>query len=126
VLCAAEGLRLPQPDADTDAVTSLRDGVAAAVEIRRQLLRQTVDHRSLFKVTAMLAKVALRADGHEHADDINALRALIAADPDRFGPADTADRARHEPITTAALAADVLRWWLATLPAATPDRRATP
>jgi predicted nucleotidyltransferase len=124
VLYCADGLRLPHLDAETDAFTSLRDGVAAAVEIRRQLLRPTPEVRSLFKVTALLAKVALRADGYEHPDDIDALRALTTTNPDRFPePADT-DQARTDSTTAAALAVDVLHWWLATLPA-TPSAAGT-
>jgi cytidylate kinase len=126
VLYSADGLRLPHPDMETDAFTSLRDGVAAAVEIRRQLLRPAPDLRSLFKVTAMLAKVALRAEGDEHPDDADALRALIAANPDRFPSPDVTNHARADSATAVALAADVLRWWLATLPASAQDPRTAP
>jgi len=125
-LYSAAGLRLPHPDAETDAFTSLRDGVAAAVEIRRQLLRSAPDLRSLFKVTAMLAKVALRAEGHEHPDDANALRALTVANPDRFPALDVAERARTDQTSAVALATAVLRWWLATLPASAPPPPAAP
>lgn len=55
------GLRLPSPDAETDALASLADGTAAAVEIRRQLVKPAPDLRALLKVTALAAKVALRA-----------------------------------------------------------------
>jgi len=126
VLYSADGLRLPHPDADTDAFTSLRDGVGAAVEIRRQLLRPAPDLRSLFKVTAMLAKVALRAEGDEHPDDADALRALVAANPDRFPSPDVANHARADSAAAVTLAANVLRWWLATLPASAQGPRTAP
>jgi dephospho-CoA kinase len=126
VLYSADGLRLPHPDAETDAFSSLRDGVVAAVEIRRQLLRPAPDLRSLFKVTAVLAKVALRAEGDEHPDDADALRALIAANPDRFSRPDVVDQARTDSVAAVELAADVLRSWLTTLPVSEPDRRTGP
>lgn len=65
VLWHADGLTLPIPDPQADALASLTDGAAAAIEIRRQLVRPALDRRSLYKATALVAKVGLRADGDE-------------------------------------------------------------
>ncbi len=60
---------------------SLRDGIAAAIEIRRQLLRSIADLRSLYKLTGLLAKVILRFDGTECPSDDQALRAFATHFP---------------------------------------------
>lgn len=116
------GLRLPSPDTEADALASLADGTAAAVEIRRQLVRPVPDLRALLKVTALAAKVALRAQGAEHPADEDALLALIDSCPGTFpglGPA-AVTAARHDGQAAARLAGAVLDWWLSTLPAAEP------
>jgi hypothetical protein len=120
VLWHEGNLLLPCPDQEADASASLSDGVAAAIEIRRQLVKPTLDLRSLYKVTALVAKVALRAEREEHPGDTEALHALVGRFPASFTGLDpgvvTAAR-RHEQAATQ-LAHAVLAWWLATLPAA--------
>ena len=122
VLWHAENVALPCPDQATDAFASLADGVAAAIEIRRQLLKPELDLRSLYKVTALVAKVGLRAEGEEHPGDAEAFHALLDRFPASFtGLApDVAETARHEDQAAIQLAHAVLAWWLATLPAAGP------
>jgi cytidylate kinase len=117
VLWCAEGLRLPCPDAEADALASLSDGIAAVVEIRRQLLRPARDLRSLLKVTALAAKVALRAEGDEQPADADALLALIRRYPAAFPGlgAVTVTEARRDEQAAARLAGAVLDWWLSTL-----------
>ncbi|MFI2260760.1 nucleotidyltransferase domain-containing protein [Streptomyces tubercidicus] len=110
--CAA-GLALPAPDTDTDIDVSLRDGIQAAIEIRRQLLKGSPDLRDLYKVTALLAKIQLRFRGIECPSDNDALRVLVEA-----GHQDTGmvAAARTERAAADELAMVVLRSWLATLP----------
>jgi hypothetical protein len=113
VLWAAADLTLPYVDAARDAASSRRDGVAAAVEIRRQLLRPGVDPRTLYKVTALLAKVALREDGHDHPGDAAALAVLADTYPGAFttlAPG-TIEAARTDPGAAVLLAEAVLTWW---------------
>jgi cytidylate kinase len=120
VLWSAGNLTLPCPDPDTDALASLGDGIAAAIEIRRQLIKAAPEIRSLYKVTALLAKVALRAEGTEQPDDADALQALLDQFPGSFhglGAQAVAD-ARHGERGAVRLACAVLAWWLDTLPAA--------
>ena len=120
VLWCADGLTLPCPDLETDALAALRDGVAAAVEIRRQLLKPALNLRSLYKVTALVAKVALGAEGDEHPGDAEALHALLRQFPGSFPGlgAGVVEAARHDEQAAARLAHAVLAWWLATLPEA--------
>ncbi|WP_326766114.1 nucleotidyltransferase domain-containing protein [Streptomyces sp. NBC_01591] len=112
-LWCAPGLALPAPDAATDVDVSLRDGIQAAVEIRRQLLKGAPDLRGLYKVTALLAKIQLRYSGIECPSDSDALQALVEA-----GRQDTSmvAAARTERSAAEDLALVVLRSWLATLP----------
>jgi hypothetical protein len=119
VLWCLDDLRLPHPDAEADAWASLADGVAAAVEIRRLLVRKALDLRSLFKVTALLAKVVLRADGDDHAGDDDALHAFMGRFPELLAGLGAAvvDRAHRDELAAEALAMSVLGCWLATLPA---------
>jgi hypothetical protein len=120
VLWCADGLTLPTPDSDTDAFASLQDGVAAGIEIRRELLKTAPDLRSLFKVAALVAKVALRAEGEEHPGDAEALHALLGRFPASF-PGQRVDllrAARSDAQAAVKLARAVLAWWLATLPGA--------
>ncbi|MFF5049501.1 nucleotidyltransferase domain-containing protein [[Kitasatospora] papulosa] len=112
-LWSAPGLSLPVPDAATDVDVSLRDGIQAAVEIRRQLLKGAPDLRDLYKVTALLAKIQLRFSGIECPSDNDALQALVEAEyPDTSMVA----AARTERSAAEDLALVVLRSWLATLP----------
>ncbi|MGX1971727.1 nucleotidyltransferase domain-containing protein [Streptomyces kronopolitis] len=110
--CTA-GLALPAPDAETDIDVSLRDGIQAAIEIRRQLLKGSPDLRELYKVTALLAKIQLRFGGIERPSDDDALRVLVEAghQDTRMVAAARTDRAAADE-----LAMVVLRSWLATLP----------
>ncbi|MFZ3499178.1 nucleotidyltransferase domain-containing protein [Streptomyces sp. 5.8] len=112
-LWCARGLALPAPDAATDIDASLRDGIQAAIEIRRQLLKGSPDLRDLYKVTALLAKIQLRFSGIECPSDSDALRLLV-----EVGRQDTSvvAAARTERAAAEELALAVLRGWLATLP----------
>lgn len=123
VLWCADSLTLPCPDQEADALASLGDGVAAAIEIRRQLLRPALDLRSLYKVTALVAKVGLRAEGEDHPGDAAALHALLRRFPASFANLDPGRiaTARHDEQTAGQLAQAVLAWWLATLPATGPQ-----
>jgi cytidylate kinase len=120
VLWHARSLTLPCPDHEADAFASLGDGVAAAIEIRRQLVKPSLDLRSLYKVTALVAKVALRAEGEEHPGDTEALHALVGRFPASFAGLDpgVVTAARHDEQAAIQLAHAVLAWWLATLSAA--------
>jgi hypothetical protein len=124
VLWCADTLTLPCPDQETDALASLSDGVAAAIEIRRQLLRTQLDLRSLYKVTALAAKVGLRADGEEHPGDTEALHELVRRFPASFTGLDpgVVAAARRDEQAATQLAHAVLAWWLAMLPATGPPR----
>ncbi|MFE3068831.1 nucleotidyltransferase domain-containing protein [Streptomyces sp. NPDC059247] len=112
-LWVTPGLTLPAPDAATDVAVSLRDGIQAAVEIRRQLLKGAPDLRALYKVTALLSKIQLRFSGIECSSDSDALTVLLDA-----GRQDTtmAIRARTDRSAAEALARTVLQAWLDTLP----------
>jgi hypothetical protein len=120
VLWCHDRMRLPLPDAEADAWASLGDGAAAAVEIRRQLVTANRDLRSLFKVTALLAKVVLRAHGDHHASDDEALRAFLARSGRSHSVTgdDAVECARRDDKMAEALALHVLGGWLDTLPAA--------
>jgi hypothetical protein len=122
VLWCADTLTLPCPDQETDALASLSDGVAAAIEIRRQLLRTQLDLRSLYKVTALVAKVGLRAEGEEHPGDNEALHEVLRRFPVSFTGLDpgVVAAARHDEQAATQLAHAVLAWWLAMLPATGP------
>ncbi len=113
-------LLLPYPDQEADALASLGDGVAAAIEIRRQLVKPGLDLRSLYKVTALVAKVALRAEGEEHPGDTEALHALLDRFPASFAGLDpgVVTAARRDEQAAIQIAHAVLAWWLATLTAA--------
>ncbi|WP_327259035.1 nucleotidyltransferase domain-containing protein [Streptomyces sp. NBC_01240] len=115
-LWSTPGLALPAPDAATDVTVSLRDGIQAAIEIRRQLLKGTPDLRGLYKVTALLAKIQLRFSGIECPSDSDALTVLLDA-----GRQDTSmvTTARTERPAAEALARLVLQAWLDTLPGET-------
>ena len=122
VLWCTERLTLAAPDQETDALASLQDGVAAGIEIRRQLLKPIPDLRSLYKVTALVAKIALRAEGDEYPGDAEALCALLGRFPASFPGlgSDVVEAARSDGQAAVGLARAVLAWWLATLPDATP------
>ena len=124
VLWCDGSLALPCPDREADALASLGDGVAGAIEIRRQLTRPALDLRSLYKVTALVAKVGLRADGEEHPGDADALHSLIERFPGPFADLghDVIVAARHDEQAATDLAHAVLAWWLSALPAAKPPR----
>jgi hypothetical protein len=109
------GLVLPVPDLLTDATESLRDAIASAIEIRRQLLRGTADLRSLYKLTGLLAKVMLRFERIECPSDDQALRALAARFPDRLAD-DQLVGARTDLGAATRVAQTVLAAWLETVP----------
>ncbi|MFE0644653.1 nucleotidyltransferase domain-containing protein [Streptomyces sp. NPDC058877] len=115
-LWSTPGLALPAPDAATDVAVSLRDGIQAAIEIRRQLLKGTPDLRALYKVTALLAKIQLRFSGIECPSDGDALIVLLDAKQQDTGLVATARTDRPD---AEALARLVLQAWLDTLPGET-------
>ncbi|MEV6982911.1 nucleotidyltransferase domain-containing protein [Sphaerisporangium sp. NPDC051017] len=111
VLWAAPRFRLPHPDPGTVTARNRHDCATAAIDLRRLLLKDPLDLRALYKVAAMLAKVVLRHEGQTQDGDAQALEA--------FGklagiPRSVTDP-RQDPAATAALAGQVLTWWLATL-----------
>lgn len=107
-------LALPVPDADTDVDASIRDGIQAAVELRRQLLRSAPDVRDLYKVTALLAKVMLRFEGVECPSDDEALTVfLLRRHAEQHG--ELLEDVRTRWTQTQRLAAFVLDAWLSTL-----------
>ncbi|MFJ3724374.1 nucleotidyltransferase domain-containing protein [Streptomyces sp. NPDC090045] len=112
-LWSAPGMALPAPDAATDIDVSLRDGIQAAIEIRRQLLKGAPDLRGLYKVTALLAKIQLRFSGIECPSDGDALTVLLDAKRQDTSAVTTA---RTERPAAKALATLVLQSWLDTLP----------
>ncbi|MFI9047342.1 hypothetical protein [Streptomyces sp. NPDC053427] len=87
----------------------------AAVEVRRQLLKGAPDLRALFKVTALLAKVLLRFDGTEQADDTDALVALAPAEAEQHDG--LVRKARTDRADAQVLAQLVLERWMTTMPA---------
>lgn len=109
------GLALPVPDPLTDATESLHDGIAAAIEIRRQLLRTNADVRSLYKLAGLLAKVMLRFEGTECPSDEQALQAFAARFPDRVH-GDLLGSARSDRARAIQMAQAVLAIWLETVP----------
>ncbi|MFJ2909075.1 nucleotidyltransferase domain-containing protein [Streptomyces sp. NPDC087228] len=115
-LWSSPGLALPTPDAATDIAVSLRDGIQAAIEIRRQLLKGAPDLRDLYKVTALLAKIQLRFSGIECPSDSDALTVLLDAKRQDTSAVTTA---RTERPAAEALARLVLQTWLDTLPGET-------
>ncbi|MFE3600780.1 nucleotidyltransferase domain-containing protein [Streptomyces sp. NPDC059142] len=115
-LWCTPGLSLPAPDAATDIAASLRDGIQAAIEIRRQFLKGSPDLRALYKVTALLAKIQLRFKGIECPSDSDALTVLLDATRQDTSLVTTA---RTEPLAAEALALLVLQGWLDTLPGET-------
>ncbi|WP_432061689.1 nucleotidyltransferase domain-containing protein [Streptomyces sp. S1] len=115
-LWATPGLALPAPDAAADVTASLRDGIQAAIEIRRQLLKGTPDLRALYKVTALLAKIQLRFSGIECPSDSDALTVLLDATRQDTSLVTTARTDRPD---AEALARLVLQAWLDTLPGET-------
>lgn len=109
------GLTLPVPTAADDVNASVRDGIQAAIEIRRQLLRTTPDLRALYKATALLAKIQLRFAGTESPADDEALRTLLADTHPRLDNVDGLLRqARTDRDQAEVLARTVLAGWLAT------------
>jgi cytidylate kinase len=124
VLWCDGSLTLPCPDQEADALASLGDGVAAAIEIRRQLLRSALDLRSLYKVTALVAKIGLRADCADYPGDAAALHSLMSQFPASFADLDhdVVAAARQDDQAATGLAHAVLAWWLSALPAAEPSR----
>ncbi|GAA1658281.1 hypothetical protein GCM10009744_59390 [Kribbella alba] len=107
-------LALPVPDADMDVDASVRDGIQAAVELRRQLLRPVPEVRDLYKVTALLAKIMLRFEGVECPSDDEALTVfLLRRHAEQHGGLLKDARMRLK--QTQRLAAFVLDQWLFTL-----------
>lgn len=64
--------------------------------------------------------MALRAEGHDHPGDVDALAALAAYAPSCFPDPTLIEQARNEPAALAELATAVLGWWLATITTAPP------
>jgi cytidylate kinase len=118
-LWCRSGLALPVPDRAADADGSVHDGIATAIEIRRELLRPAPDPRSLYKLTGLLAKVMLRFEGDECPADDQALRAFSARFPHAVIPVDLLAGARDDHESAALLAEVVLSAWLETIPDST-------
>ncbi|RKE21952.1 hypothetical protein BX266_5360 [Streptomyces sp. TLI_171] len=109
------GLLLPAPRLADDVAASVKAGVQAAVEIRRQLLKGAPDLRALYKITALLAKVLLRFEGVERASDDEAPADLAAlTGTDAALPA----KVRDERPAACELARLVLAQWAQTMPPA--------
>ncbi|RAY17260.1 nucleotidyltransferase domain-containing protein [Actinomadura craniellae] len=117
-LWCAPGLTLPTPAAADDVEASVRDGIQAAIEIRRQLLRPTFDLRTLYKVTALLAKIQLRFAGTECPADDDALTTLLTGIHPEINGLLSAARTDHD--QAEALARLVLELWLSTVREGTP------
>jgi cytidylate kinase len=113
------GLTLPVPGRAADADGSVRDAIATAIEIRRELLRPVPEARSLYKLTGLLAKVMLRFEGDECPADVQALRAFSARFPHAVLPAGLLASARDDHESAALLARVVLGAWLETIPDST-------
>jgi hypothetical protein len=112
-LWCAPDFTLLAPDSAMDVEASVRDGIQAAVEIRRQLLRATPALRDLYKVTALLAKIMLRFEGIECPSDDDALAAYLRRQPEQYeGLQQDARTVLDE---GQRLAAVVLNGWLSTL-----------
>jgi cytidylate kinase len=108
-------LRLRYSTAVDDAIVSLADATAAAVELRRQLLRPACEPRAVVKLAALLAKVTLRLTGDDPVDDHAALAAFLRQD----GKTDNTGlltAARTDQELARQLAVHVLDSWLSTLP----------
>lgn len=110
--CRAD-LHLPLPPHGDDEHLSLTDGVVTAIEIRRQLMR-LFETRSLFKTTALLAKVMIRTSGVDLSDDEAALKHFAAAHLHQ-DLAEAVIKAKHDRERCAQLAEAVMRQWLSTL-----------
>ncbi|RYJ20021.1 hypothetical protein CU044_7352 [Streptomyces sp. L-9-10] len=106
------GLMLPAPTAADDVDASVHDGIRAATELRRQLLRTAVDLRALYKVTALLAKIQLRFAGVECPADDDALTMLLTDIHPRLDS--LPHQARTDRDQAESLARTVLDQWLAT------------
>ncbi|MFF3606867.1 nucleotidyltransferase domain-containing protein [Streptomyces sp. NPDC002463] len=111
-LWCSPDLDLPAPDVTHDVDASVEAGVQAAMEIRRQILRGAPDLRSLFKVTALLAKIMLRFEGAECPSDDDALALFLQREPGDQG--EVRRGARTQPAKAEALAHMILRHWLST------------
>lgn len=118
-LWCSPDLDLPAPDVAHDVEASVEAGVQAAVEIRRQLLRGAPDLRSLFKVTALLAKIMLRFEGAECPSDDDALALFLQGEPGDQN--DVRRGARSDPDKAEALAHTVLGRWMSTLSSPSAD-----
>ncbi|MFZ4237337.1 nucleotidyltransferase domain-containing protein [Streptomyces murinus] len=114
------GLTLPVPDMARDVTASVRAGVQAAIEIRRQFLKGAPDLRALFKITALLAKVMLRFEDIECAADDDALAVFLARDP--AADAGLPRQARHSRVKAIELADLVLGHWLSAVAQSAPAR----
>jgi hypothetical protein len=110
--CAID-LALLAPDPATDVEASVRDGIQAAVEVRRQLLRAAPALRDLYKVTALLAKIMLRFEDIECPSDDDALTAYLRRLPEQDGGLQ--HDARTDLDQAQRLATVVLNGWLSTL-----------
>ncbi|MEV6247710.1 SDR family NAD(P)-dependent oxidoreductase [Streptomyces sp. NPDC051742] len=81
-LWATPGLALPAPDAAADVATSLRDGIQAAIEIRRQLLEGTPDLAAFERAGS--PGIAVNAD-LTHPGSVRTMADLVSA---AIGPVD--------------------------------------
>jgi hypothetical protein len=113
VLWHSPGLRLPRPTTGAVTAASAADATAAAVQIRRLLIRRPLQVRSLYKQTALLAKIVLGAEGQHHAGDADALSVFLTLTDLTVTAAELPGYTAPETVTD--LARQVLNWWLASL-----------
>ncbi|MET9297211.1 nucleotidyltransferase domain-containing protein [Streptomyces sp. NPDC003077] len=115
-LWCSPDLDLPVPDAGTYLAASMRDGVQAAIGIRRQLLRDDPDMRTLYKSTALLAKIMLRMEnGAEYPADDDAIVAFQRRAS--HGGSEWLTDVRHNQREAEEMAHVVLKSWLSTVAA---------
>lgn len=80
VLYARDGLRLPAPTAGQDDIASRGELGLILLNTRRLLAMPVPDTRALFKHLVLVARVLLRASGHEAAEPDDVLTALTVID----------------------------------------------
>jgi dephospho-CoA kinase len=80
VLYARENLRIPTPTARQDDIASRRELGLILLNTRRLLAAPIPDTRALFKHLVLVARILLRASGHEAAEPDGVLAALTTFD----------------------------------------------
>jgi hypothetical protein len=108
------GLTLPVPDRAAEAESSVRDAIAIAAEIRRELLDPAPDPASLSRLACRLAEAMLRFEGRP-AEAGQALRALVARSPHADTDPGLPGRTAAGSASAAVRARSVLGAWLETI-----------